>query len=233
MATHYEGQTVDEVNELTLRNSESSESEWKHAYGYKLEDRDIPPVNKIVVMGPLEVVFFRSTSSKLVVAGEEQEVVDNIKTRFDGKTLVIEQVDHSPRLRWHLRGHIVGSRVIIGIALPEAPSVCIESNGTMTLFDVRQHLLELVVREAGTINVFGLVGHLDAEVSVNGEINAQELVARSAKLLVDDGPGSINAHVSHSVEAHVSGAGSIEILGSPSKRTHSVDGQGSINFPEN
>lgn len=224
---------MNEDNELTLLNADNSVSAWKHAYDFKLEDRVIPPVNNIVVKGPLEVVFFRSALSKLVVAGEEQEVIDNIKTCFDGKTLVIERVDGSPCLRWNFRGHVLGSRVIIGIALPEAPSVRIESAGSMTLHDVRQPLLELVVQEAGMITAFGQVDHLDAELFGAGEINAQELVARSAKLLVDEGPGSLNAHVSGSVEARVSGAGSIEIVGNPSKRIHSVDGEGSIKFTEN
>lgn len=223
---------MNEVNELTLINADTSDSTWQHAFDYKLEDREMPPVNNIVIKGPLEVVFFRSASEKLVVAGEEQVVIDNIKTSFDGKTLVIERVNNNPRLRWHLRGNIVGSRVIIGIALPKAPTVRIAAAGSMALYDLRQPLLELVAQEAGTITAQGQVDHLDAELFGAGDINAQDLVARSARLLVDEGPGCLIAHVSDAVEARVSGAGSIDIFGNPSKRVHSVEGEGSINFPK-
>jgi hypothetical protein len=48
-------------------------------------------VSKIVVKGAVDVVFFRAPEAQLVVAGENQEAIQGIKTRFDGNKLVIEQ----------------------------------------------------------------------------------------------------------------------------------------------
>lgn len=39
----------------------------------------------------MDVVFFRSPSAHLVVAGENQEAIRGIKSRFEGDKLVIEQ----------------------------------------------------------------------------------------------------------------------------------------------
>ena len=48
-------------------------------------------VSKIVVKGAVDVVFFRAPAAHLVVAGENQEAIRSVKTRFDGNKLVIEQ----------------------------------------------------------------------------------------------------------------------------------------------
>lgn len=48
-------------------------------------------MREIVVKGAVDVVFFRSTSAHLEVAGENQEAIRGIKTRFEGDKLVIEQ----------------------------------------------------------------------------------------------------------------------------------------------
>ncbi|WP_251029675.1 hypothetical protein [Pseudomonas fluorescens] len=52
-------------------------------------------MRKIVIKGAVDVVFFRSPSAHLVVGGENQEAIRNIKTRFEGNKLVIEQEDVS------------------------------------------------------------------------------------------------------------------------------------------
>ena len=121
------------------------------------------------------------------------------------------------------------SRCIVGIALPEAPSIRITGSGDVTLYDLQQAVLDLGVQGSGDITAFGRVDLLDAEVAGSGDLDASELVATSAKLSVA-GSGDIDAYVSDFVKARVAGSGDIVIRGNPPIRDHSVAGSGDIKF---
>ncbi|KPY49810.1 hypothetical protein ALO48_200169 [Pseudomonas syringae pv. rhaphiolepidis] len=78
-------------NPLTLQDATHRDSTWERAANYEKGERPIRPVRKIVVKGAVDVVFFRSPSAHLVVAGENQEAIRSIETRLEGDKLVIEQ----------------------------------------------------------------------------------------------------------------------------------------------
>lgn len=120
-------------------------------------------------------------------------------------------------------------RCIVGVALPQAPSIRIKGSGDVTLYDLQQTILDLGVQGSGDITAFGRVDLLDAEVAGSGDVDASELVATSVKLSVA-GSGDIDAYVSNSVKARVVGSGDIVICGNPPIRDHSVAGSGDIKF---
>lgn len=227
---------------LTHQDANHRDSAWERAANYEKEERPIHPVSKIVIKGAVDVVFFRSSSAHLVVAGENVEAIRNIKTRFEGDKLIIEQEGisisgYGGNIHVSGTGNIfvggtinVGGRhggvtmqskgrSIVGIALPEAPSIRIKGSGDVTLYDLQQTVLDLGIQGSGDITAFGRVGLLDAS----------ELVATSAKLSVV-GSGDIDAYVSDSVKARVAGSGDIVVRGNPPTRDHSVAGSGDIKF---
>lgn len=233
---------------LTLPGAAQRDSAWERAANYEKEGRPIRPVSKIVVKGAVDVVFFRSSSAHLVVAGENQEAIRNIKTRFEADKLVIEQ-DGGYGVNIHVSGSgniFVGGTInvggrhggvnmqfkgqsIVGIALPEAPSIRIKGSGDVTLYDIQQAVLDLGIQGSGDITAFGRVDLLDAEVAGSGDVDTSELVATSAKLSVV-GSGDIDAYVRDSVKARVAGSGDIVVRGNPPTRDHSVAGSGDIKF---
>ncbi|MDT4835841.1 putative auto-transporter adhesin, head GIN domain [compost metagenome] len=229
-------------------------SAWERAANYEKEERQMRPVRKIVVKGAVDVVFFRAPVACLVVAGESQEAVRSVKTRFDGSKLVIEQEGAAISVAGgsiHVSGsgnivaggtiHVSGGRrgggsitieqggCIIGIALPEAPSIRIKGSGDVTLYDLQQSVLDVGVQGSGDITAFGQVEHLEAEVAGSGDVDASELVAMTAELSVA-GSGDIEAHVRQSVKARVAGSGDIVVRGNPPSRVQSVAGSGDIKF---
>ena len=243
---------MNQSSPLTLQDANHRDSAWERAANYEKEERSIRPVRKIVIKGGVDVVFFRSPSAHLVVAGESQEAIRNINTRIEGDKLVIEQegvsisgaggsIHVSGTGNIFVGGTInVGgrqggitmqfkSRCIVGVALPEAPSIRIKGSGDVTLYDLQQAVLDLGVQGSGDITAFGRVDLLDAEVAGSGDVDASELVATSAKLSVA-GSGDIDAYVSDSVKARVAGSGDIVIRGNPPIRDHSVAGSGDIKF---
>lgn len=82
----------------------------------------------------------------------------------------------------------------------------------MTLYALQQAVLILGVQGSGDITAFGQVDLLVAEMAGSGDVDASELVAKSAKLSMV-GSGDIDAYVSDSVKARVMGSGDIVIRG--------------------
>lgn len=60
---------------LTHQDANHRDSAWERAANYEKEERPIHPVSKIVIKGAVDVVFFRSSSAHLVVAGENVEAI--------------------------------------------------------------------------------------------------------------------------------------------------------------
>ncbi|MCR7873136.1 DUF2807 domain-containing protein [Pseudomonas aeruginosa] len=241
------------MNNLLLTSASQSESAWDRAESYVKEERPMRAVRKIVVKGALDVVFFRANEPRLVVAVEDQKALANVTTRFEGDKLVIEQRGSSISINGGSiivtgSGNIVaggtiyengikrsGSGVvnqglgIVGIALPEAPSLSLKGAGDATLYDLQQQALSIAMKGAGNIRAFGQVSHLEAELSGAGNVDARNLIADTATLLVS-GAGNIKAHVIKAVKAKVSGCGDIVVRGNPAQREKSVSGVGNIKF---
>lgn len=80
-----------QTSPLTIQGDSHRDSAWERAANYEKKERPMRSVSKIVVKGAVDVVFFRAPAAHLVVAGENQDAIDSIKTYFDGNKLVIEQ----------------------------------------------------------------------------------------------------------------------------------------------
>lgn len=237
--------------------SEQKDSSWERIENYVKEERTLQPIRKIVVKGSVDVVFRRADKPILIVAGETVDAVASVKTYFNGGKLVIEQEGvtiefGSSRMTFHGsvgsfvagRSFVMGNnvvncesigtsisqgKVIVGIALPEAPAIKIKGSGDVTLLDLRQAGLDLEIEGSGDITAYGQVASLNVQIGGSGDVDASELVADRASLSVA-GSGDIEAFVRSEVSARVAGSGDIVVRGNPSRRDHSVAGSGNIKF---
>lgn len=82
---------MNDASPLTLEADKYRQTAWEPAAKMYKEERSMRSVTKIVVKGAVDVVFFRESSSQLVVASDEQSLIKNVITRFEGSKLVIEQ----------------------------------------------------------------------------------------------------------------------------------------------
>lgn len=230
--------------------SDQNDSAWERIENYVKEERPLQLIRKIVVKGSVDVVFRRSDKPMLVVAGETADAVASVKTYFNGGKLVIEREGMTisfgnSRMTFHgsvgsfVMGDIVNGKpmgtsisqgkVVVGIALPEAPAIKIKGSGDVTLLDLRQAGLELEIEGSGDITAYGQVAHLDVEIAGSGDVDASELITDHASLSIA-GSGDIEAFVRTEVRARVAGSGDIVVRGNPSRRDHSVAGSGKIKF---
>lgn len=121
---------------------------------------------------------------------------------------------------------------IVGIALPEAPSVSIKGSGDVTLYDVDQQAIELEIKGSGDIAAFGRVNQLSIEVAGSGDVDTSELSAASANLSVK-GSGDIDAFVTESVMTSIRGSGTIIVRGNPPVCNQSISGSGKVKIKKN
>ncbi|MAG64993.1 MAG: DUF2807 domain-containing protein [Pseudomonadales bacterium] len=253
---------MNDLSPLKNQNKSDRNSAWSRTESYAKEERQMRPVSKIAVKGSVEVVFFSAPVAHLVVAGESQEAINSVKTRFDGNKLVIEQEGVSisrgnGNIHVSGSGNIVaggsiyvggrrggvqmqfngpvgnvvvgGGHCVVGIALPEAPSFRLKGSGDITLYDIKQAVLDVGVNGSGDITPYGQVEHLQAQVFGSGDVDASDLTASSAALTVN-GSGDIEAYVTQDVKARVAGSGDIVVRGNPASRDHRVSGSGDIKF---
>ena len=137
------------------------------------------------------MVFRRCDKPMLIVAGETAEAVASVKTYFNGGKLVIEREGMTisfgnSRMVFHgsvgsfVMGDIVNSKpmgasitqgkVVVGVALPEAPAVKIKGSGDVPLLDLRQAGLDLEIEGSGDITAYGQVAHLEVEIAGSGDV---------------------------------------------------------------
>lgn len=228
------------------------DSAWAKAEGYEKQERPIQAVKKILVSGAVDVVFIQNTASHMVVAGEDQDTISRVQTRFEGGTLVIESEGISIS-SGGLNIHVSGSgnvfaggtinfngrnggfnlqqkgRAIVAISLPKTPGIQIMGSGDVTLYGLSQSSLDLRVQGSGDITASGTVDHLIADIAGSGDIDVTDLISNTADLRVA-GSGDIKAFVKTAVKAQIAGSGDIVIRGNPGSRDHSVVGSGDIKF---
>ncbi|QOU76464.1 Putative auto-transporter adhesin, head GIN domain (plasmid) [Janthinobacterium sp. HH102] len=210
------------------------------------EERPLQPIRKIVGKGSVDVIFRRSDKPMLIVVGETAEAVASVKTYYKGSKLVIERegiviniasgrgrmVFHGSVTSFSTNGAAIGIRqdkVIVCVALPEAPTIKIKGSGDISLFDVQQVNLELAIEGSGDIVACGTVTHLDVYVAGSGDVDVGDLKTENAALSIA-GSGDIEAFVHKDVRARVAGSGSIVVRGNPPLRDYSVAGSGKIKF---
>ncbi len=214
---------------------------WEKLGPREIERREMHPIEKIVVKGAIDVVFRRNATPTLVVAGEKSKQIASVTTEFRDGKLVIERKGSSISVGRFSIGSIVingvniggwdnAPKVVVGIALPQAPAIKVKGSGDVTLHDLLQDNLELQVVGSGDISASGQVRNFSATVAGSGDVDAKHLVAEFADLSIA-GSGDIDAFVRSRVKARVVGSGDIVVFGRPKERDHSVAGSGDIEFP--
>ncbi|OFY84902.1 MAG: hypothetical protein A3F72_18140 [Bacteroidetes bacterium RIFCSPLOWO2_12_FULL_35_15] len=104
----------------------------------------------------------------------------------------------------------------------------IESSGAGDVhLDIKANEITTKISGAGDITLKGSAQLLNASVSGAGDLKASNLEAEKAKITVS-GAGDAKINVKQSLDADVSGAGSIIYKGNPTDRNVSISGAGSV-----
>ncbi len=217
---------------------------WDRLQHYAKQERPLEPFRTIIIKGPINLVFRRSKTPLLVVAAKTADALTLLKTDFRNGKLVVERngmntgFDYGDSAYLLEKGFVNTEPsggdldvddMLVCVALPEAPAIKIKGDGYVALLDLQQSDLDLAIEGAGDVTAFGQVVHLDVEIAGSGDVNAKELVADRASLLVA-GSGDMDVFIKSEVRARVAGSGDIRVFGNPQYREFSVSGTGNVHF---
>ena len=182
------------------------------------EPRNVPAFRAVDLAGTLEVDVAVGKAQSVQVSGET-DLLGKVTTVVKDGVLVID-TERNMKRRHHLR---------VSVTVPDLSSVALSGTGELKITGVANESFGISLPGTGQLSVSGTTSSLRVVVDGTGQIAAKDLVAKSAKVEVN-GTGSATLKVSDSLEANVTGTGSIDVHGKPARVKKSVSGVGSIHI---
>ena len=182
------------------------------------ETRSVAAFHAISVPGTLKVEITVGKPARVEVSGETDLLAKLTTTVKDG-VLVIDTPKRM-RGRNHLRATIT---------VPELDAIELSGTAQVTAAGLAAAGLALRIPGTGSITVTGTTGTMEVAIDGTGEINADKLSAKDARVAIG-GTGQASVRASQSVEVSVSGTGSVNIAGNPPRVKKSVTGTGSVHM---
>lgn len=204
------------------------------------KERNVGTYDKVSVSSYIDVELVSGKEGKLSVKADEnflQYIVTEVKNgnlkvriqkginlKSSGRDRIIVTVPFEDISSATLSGS--GSIVTKNAVNADQFSAYVSGSGRMKL-EVNAKNLEGTVSGSGGLRLEGKTRDLDCKVSGSGNIRAYELVAENVNVTAS-GSGNIKVNCKETLSARVSGSGSIQYKGNPSKEDSKVSGSGSI-----
>ncbi len=183
----------------------------------KQEERSISSFEKLDAGGAFTIKVNVGPSPSLKISAEEN-LLSYIRTSVRGDRLVIDtKKSISPR-----------KEILIEITTPSLTSVDVSGANNVTVKGINSPEFSIDLSGAGHVYAEGEVESLRADLSGAGNINAKNLKAKDVRVTVS-GAASADVFAKESLDASVSGVGSIDYYGNPAQTKTNVSGVGSIN----
>ena len=201
------------------------------------ETRDHSDFVAIENEGELMVQVRRADEFRVVVS-IDSNLLDNVKTRVRGDTLVIDNnvnlvdivsgphlIIDMPELR---SVQLRGSGDLDADGFEDARTVRFEQSGSGDLrFAGSATRLDATITGSGDLQLAGTADFLDVEIHGSGNVDARGLEAAGARLQID-GSGDIDATVHGEVDAEINGSGDVNLYGDIDLVRSDEDGSGDI-----
>lgn len=231
-----------------------SSDNWDMEESYYKDVRQLSPVRNIIINGSVDLVFRHSDEPYLVVAGETKEAAECVKTILRNGTLSIYDergvninivsisnysntvISSNGKTRIFVNGQEINCQtpanhghVVVYVGLQKLSELEVQGSGKAVMLDILQDELSVDVQGSGDIEISGEATLLDANISGSGDIDARRLSVNRGILNIS-GSGRIDAFVSESVTARISGSGNITVFGNPDIVREKVSGSGRVRF---
>jgi hypothetical protein len=181
--------------------------------------RTVPAFHGVDLAGVLTVDVTLGKPASVTVTGDA-DLVDQVTTAVKDGVLVIKTPERHNRRNTRLRAIVTA---------PDLSSLAITGTGSIKAAGVANDRLAIDVPGTGALTVSGSTGALSVRLAGTGEVTGKALTARD--LVVDiDGTGSARLNATRSVEARITGTGSLDVHGHPSQVKKTVTGLGSVHI---
>jgi hypothetical protein len=190
-----------------------------HADTTASQSRSVGAFHAVELAGTLEVDVTIGKPASVEVTGDA-DLLDKVVTTVKDGVLVIDthEMRNHKRRNIHLRAIVT---------TPDLAALSLSGTGAMKVTGVASDRLAINLGGTGELTISGSTGSLRVDLGGTGEVSAKQLVAKD--VVIDlGGTGSARLHASRSLEARVSGTGSVHVVGHPTQIKKSVSGLGSI-----
>ena len=182
--------------------------------------RNVAEFHAIELAGTLEVEVSVGKPASVELTGDA-DLLDKVSTTVKGGVLVIDtrfpQHDHGDH---HMKAFVTA---------PDLSSIAISGTGAMKVAGIANQRLAINLSGTGALTAAGSTGALHLVVDGTGEVAAKGLAAKAATVELN-GTGQATLHASESLDAKITGTGSIDVDGHPSHVKKSVTGLGDIHI---
>ena len=181
----------------------------------------------------------QGSQTNLELEGDSDEL-DDIITEVKGNALVIK---YKNNVRWGFRRDRVtiyltmpeisvvslgGSGKIIGENTIESDNLSLSVSGSGRIeLEIEADELEQKISGSGSISVSGNADRADISISGSGNLDALDLEVDACVVKIS-GSGRCKIYVGDSLEANISGSGSVYYKGDPDKIRSNVSGSGKV-----
>ena len=182
--------------------------------------RTVPAFHGIDLAGVLTVEVTLGKPASVTVSGDA-DLVDQVTTTVKDGVLVIKTPEHrrDPQRRNH--------RLHAAVTAPDLSSLAITGTGTLEATGIANDRLAIDVPGTGALKLRGSTGALSVRLGGTGEVTGKDLAARD--LVIDiGGTGSARLNATRSVDARITGTGSLAVHGHPAQVKKTVTGLGSV-----
>jgi hypothetical protein len=152
-----------------------------------------------------------------VLVRADDNLLDQVVTEVHAGVLVVSD-----------RGNFTSrSPMSVVVTVPSLRSATLSGTGQLVVTDVAANAFTARLPGTGTLVASGRAASVDASVAGDGAMRLESLLATDATVTVG-GTGSVMIHVTESLNATVSGTGSIVYTGHPESVTKTITGMGSV-----
>lgn len=180
------------------------------------QTREVGAFTRIESDGAFDITVRFGSPQKVTITFDDN-LIDMIETKVHGRTL-----DLTSEGSWSSRENC---KVEITVASLDAISC--SGSGEIEIIDMKQDEFEYEQSGSGSFTASGTCVDLVVEISGSGAIHTRELAAENVSVSIS-GSGDAEVFAKQSLDAEVSGSGSIAYYGSPEQVTSNVSGSGRI-----
>lgn len=193
-----------------------------HAEPTTSQQRQVGAFHAIELAGVMEVDVTVGKPASVEVTGDA-DLVDKVTTTVKDGVLVID----TPELRNHR--HRRDTHLHTSVTVPDLDALTLSGTGAMKVNGIANQRLAVDLGGTGALTASGSTGALHVAVGGTGEVAGKQLMAKDVVVDVS-GTGSARLNASRSLDARISGTGSIRVSGHPTQVKKSVSGLGSIHI---
>jgi Putative auto-transporter adhesin, head GIN domain len=182
------------------------------------QTRTLPEFKTIASTGVFNLTINIGQAQSITLTGDEKSL-SRVKIEVRGDELVLSNGKS--------RNYNSDDSVDVTINMPTLTKLSLTGVGETKIKRINTDKFVLNYEGVGAVAAQGNVKNLTITAKGIGEINAQQLKARSAEVSLN-GLGAVSVHASESLNANVNGIGSLTYYGKPPQLKTSATGLGHI-----